>query len=102
MHTAYLAVKAYFLHIFCQIWANKHFKEIFKIDLSWIWVGWIDLLPRIHLSRGLVGQAHLVDLVGKLAGHLVPGGGVLVPGGGVHLAPGSMVGGGSWGGGNPV
>ena len=56
---------------------------------------------RIHLSRGLVHQAHLVDLVGELAGHLVSGGEVLAPGGG-DLVPGSMVGGGSRGGGHPV
>ena len=81
-----------FLHIFCQIWANKHFKKILKIDLSWIWVGRFDV--RTRLSHGLVGQAHLVDLVGQLAGHLVPGGGV--------LALGSVVGGGRGGGGHPV
>ena len=88
-----------FLHISCQICANKYFKEIFKIDLSWIWVGCFDV--RTRLSHGLVDQAHLVDLVGELAGHLVSGGEVLAPGGGV-LVPGSVVGGGSWGGGHPV
>ena len=48
----------------------------------------------IPLSHGLVDQAHLVDLVGQLAGHLVPGGG--------FLAPGNMVGGGDRGGGHPI
>ena len=81
-----------FLHIFRQILANKHFKEIQKIDLSWILVGRID--ARIPLSYSLVDQAHLVDLVGQLAGHLVPGGGV--------LAAGSMVRGGLRGGGHPI
>ena len=55
-------------------------------------VGRID--AGISLSYSLVDQAHLVDLVGQLAGHLVPGGGV--------LAAGSMVRGGLGGGGHPI
>ena len=69
---------------------NQDFKGIQKIDLSWILVG------RIDLPHGLVGhQAHLVDLVGQLAGgHLVPRRRL--------LAPGNMVGTWGGGGGDPV
>ena len=52
----------------------------------------IDLV--VALPHCLAVEAHLVDLVGQMVGHLVPGGG--------FLAAGSMVGAGGRGGRHPV